>query len=202
MKFELVKGDLLQQKVEVIVVSANNDLILGGGLSGVIRRTAGKAILEECEKIGTVPLGAAAVTGAGELPFKHVFHAAVKPIGLFADARSIRSAIQQCFREAAKRKIQSIGFPVVGSGGGSYPIEKATQILIEEALRAAREPGAPERVVLAVAEDKAMEAVEPVVRQKVPAEMLVTTVPPTAPAAPPPGPTASPPPPSPPPAGG
>lgn len=176
MKFELRSGSLLMLDVEVIVASANNDLILGGGVTGEIRRTAGPTVLEECEAIGTIPLGQVAVTGAGELSFKHVFHAAVKPIGLFADERSIRNAIRNCYREAAKREITSIGFPAVGSGGGGFPIEKAVRILIEETMRASREPGCPERVVLSVADEKTMEIVEPLVRERVPAEILSAVV--------------------------
>ena len=176
MKFELRSGSLLRLDVEVVVASANNDLILGGGVTGEIRRTAGPTVLEECEAIGTIPLGQVAVTGAGELSFKHVFHAAIKPIGLFADERSIRNAIRNCYREAAKREISSIGFPAVGSGGGGFPIEKAVRILIEETMRASREPGCPERVVLSVADEKTLEIVEPLVRERVPAEILSTVV--------------------------
>ena len=178
MRFELKLGDLLKQDVEVVVASANNDLILGGGETGEIRRSAGPSVLEECEAIGTIPLGQVAVTGAGELTFKHIFHAAIKPIGLFADAKSIRSAIRNCFREATKREITSIGFPAIGVGGGSFPIDKAVQILIEEALRQAKEVTSVERVVLALSDPKAMELIEPLVRERVPAEMLSPAPPP------------------------
>jgi len=186
MKFDLIKGNLLQQKVEVVVVSVNNDLILGGGISGEIRRTAGKQVLEECEKIGTIPLGQVGVTTAGELPFKHLFHAAVKPIGLFADAKSIRSAIRNCFKEAAKRQIGSMGFPSVGSGDESFPVDKAAQILAEEMLAADRAGSKLQTVLLAIDDEKTHAAVIPILREKVPDAMWAGTPPPLPP--PPPAP--------------
>lgn len=178
MKFELLKGNLLAQKLEVIVSSVNNDLILGGGISGEIRRAAGKTVLEECEKIGTVPLGQIGVTGAGELPFKHIFHAAVKPIGLFADARSIRTAIRNCLREAGKRGVTSIGFPPVGSGDESFPVDQSAQILAEEMLQIARGETPLEKVMLVIDDEKTYLSVIPVLREKVPAEMWAGPPPP------------------------
>jgi O-acetyl-ADP-ribose deacetylase (regulator of RNase III) len=178
MKFELIKGNLLAQKLEVVVCSVNNDLILGGGISGEIRRTAGKAVLEECEKIGTIPLGQVGVTTAGELPFKHIFLAAVKPIGLFADAKSIRSAIRNCFKEAARRQIKTIGFPTVGTGDESFPVDKSAQILAEEMMQAARAGAAIDKVALVVDDDKAWDLVVPPLRAKVPVEMWEGTPPP------------------------
>lgn len=171
MKFELVKGSLLQQKVEVVVVSTNNDLILGGGLSGEIRRTAGPTVLAECERIGTVPLGMIGVVPAGELPFKHFFLAAVKPIGLFADEKSVRNAIRNCFREASKREIRSIGFPVIGAGGGSFPVEKSVDILITEMIDHSRQPQHADLVVMAVTDEKVWEIVAPLIEARVPPEM-------------------------------
>ena len=191
MKLELVKGNLLAQAIEVVVASANNDLILGGGITGEIRRTAGPTVQAECEAIGTIPLGMVAVTGAGELKFKHIFHAAVKPIGLFADAKSIRSAIRNCFREATKRQIKTIGFPAIGSGGGSFPVEKSIQIFIEEMLAASKDPAAPEKVLLVIPDEKALEIADPILRERVPADFWVGGPPPPLP--PKPEPTIEPP---------
>ncbi len=43
-KIVLEQGDLTQADVEAIVNAANNDLQLGGGVAGAIRRQGGPAI--------------------------------------------------------------------------------------------------------------------------------------------------------------
>ena len=63
-KIVLQQGDLTDSDVDAIVNAANNDLKLGGGLAGVIRRKAGDGIQRECNEIGTVPLGGAAIIAA------------------------------------------------------------------------------------------------------------------------------------------
>ena len=94
MKTELrmIRGDITEAHADAIVNSSNNDLLLGAGVSGAIRRVAGPTVQEECHKFGTIPLGQAVATGAGQLKADWIFHAAVNPLGLWADAKSIRRA--------------------------------------------------------------------------------------------------------------
>ena len=56
-KIVLQQGDLTEMDTDAIVNAANNDLQLGGGLAGVIRRKAGDSIQRECNEIGTIPVG-------------------------------------------------------------------------------------------------------------------------------------------------
>src|SRR5579863_6870906 len=80
-RVELRKGDLTAAKVDAIVNAANNDLILGGGVAGAIRTRGGPSIQEECHRIGPIPIGEAAITGGGNLPARHVIHAASMELG-------------------------------------------------------------------------------------------------------------------------
>ena len=77
----IIAGDLVEQDVDAIVNAANNDLLLGGGVAGAIRRRGGPAIQDECDAHGPVKVGEAAITGAGELPARHVIHAASMALG-------------------------------------------------------------------------------------------------------------------------
>ena len=58
---EILQGDLTEMDTDAIVNAANNDLQLGGGVAGAIRRKGGPKIQAECDEIGTVPLGGAAL---------------------------------------------------------------------------------------------------------------------------------------------
>src|ERR1700755_2908495 len=77
----VVSGDLLDQPVEVIVNAWNRNLIpwwllLPQGVSGAIKRRAGFEPFRELRTHGMLPLGGAAVTGAGRLPFRAIIHVA------------------------------------------------------------------------------------------------------------------------------
>ena len=58
-------GDLTAQDVDAIVNAANNDLQLGGGVAGAIRRAGGPRIQAECDRHGPVEVGEAAIAGGG-----------------------------------------------------------------------------------------------------------------------------------------
>ena len=47
-KIVIRQGDLTEMETDAIVNAANNDLILGGGVAGAIRRKGGDEIQREC----------------------------------------------------------------------------------------------------------------------------------------------------------
>src|ERR1051326_57806 len=74
----LVKGDITERSVDVIVNAANSYLKHGGGVAATIVRKGGAVIQDESDMIitagGLVPVGSAVITTAGRLPCKAVIH--------------------------------------------------------------------------------------------------------------------------------
>ncbi len=134
-QLKMIRGDITTVDAEAIVNSANNDLVLGGGVSGAIRRVAGPAVQDECHKIGTVPLGTAVITTGGSLKAQWIIHAAVNPLGLWADAKSVRAATKAALRKADDKKIKRLAFPALGTGAGALAVERCAEILIEEVMK-------------------------------------------------------------------
>jgi O-acetyl-ADP-ribose deacetylase len=130
------QGDITEMDVDAIVNAANNDLMLGAGVAGAILRKGGDSIQKECDEIGSIPIGYAAITGGGKLKARHVIHAA--SMGL-ADARttakSLRTSTAHSLRLAAERKLKSIAFPAVGTGVSGFPMEECAQIMLAEAAQ-------------------------------------------------------------------
>jgi len=109
----IISGDLVEQQVDAIVNAANNDLVLGAGVAGAIRRRGGAAIQRECDAHGPVKVGDAAITGAGELPARYVIHAASMGLGGSTTTQSLKSSMDHAFRLAREHNVRSIAIPAV-----------------------------------------------------------------------------------------
>jgi O-acetyl-ADP-ribose deacetylase len=112
----IVSGDLVDQDVDAIVNASNNDLVLGAGVAGAIRRRGGAAIQQECDAHGPIRVGEAAITGAGALPARFVIHAASMSLGGVTTSHALRSSMDHAFRLARENGVRSIAIPAGGDG--------------------------------------------------------------------------------------
>src|SRR6202049_2868784 len=135
-KIVIQQGDLTDMDTDAIVNAANNDLQLGAGVAGAIRRKGGEAIQRECDDIGSIPVGYAAITGGGKLKARHVIHAASMGLGgVRTTAKSLRTSTAHSLRLAAERNLKSIAFPAVGTGVSGFPMDECAQIMLSEAAQ-------------------------------------------------------------------
>ena len=129
------QGDLTTYEVDAIVNAANNDLVLGGGLAGAIRRRGGPAIQAECDRHGPVAVGEAAITGAGELPARHVIHQASMRLGGATTAEGLRSSTAAVLKLAEENGVKTLAFPATGTGIAGFPLRQCAEIMLREVLR-------------------------------------------------------------------
>ncbi len=137
---EILQADITSLEVDAIVNAANNHLILGAGVAGAIRKKGGPSIQEECNRIGPIKIGEAAITGAGNLPAKHVIHAASmgdEPVS----ERSLRDSVKNSLLRGEEAGISSIAFPAIGTGVGGFPIKRCAEIMLELARQHLEEKG-------------------------------------------------------------
>jgi O-acetyl-ADP-ribose deacetylase (regulator of RNase III) len=132
-KILLMKGDLTEVDTDAIVNAANNDLQLGGGVAGAIRRKGGDVIQEECNGIGSIPVGGAAITSGGNLKARYVIHAASMQLGGRTASHALRSSTAHSLRIAAQKSLKTIAFPAVGTGIAGFPMEECAEIMLAEA---------------------------------------------------------------------
>ncbi|MFG2717622.1 O-acetyl-ADP-ribose deacetylase [Streptomyces sp. NPDC048416] len=136
----LVRGDITEQTVDVIVNAANSSLLGGGGVDGAIHRRGGPAILAECRELRAsqygkgLRTGQAVVTTAGRLPARHVIHT-VGPVWSKTEDRS--ALLASCYREslALARTLgaETIAFPAISTGIYGWPIGNGADIAITTA---------------------------------------------------------------------
>jgi O-acetyl-ADP-ribose deacetylase (regulator of RNase III) len=130
------QGDLTEMDVDAIVNAANNELILGAGVAGAIARKGGESIQRECDEIGSIPVGYAAITGGGKLKSRYVIHAASMSLGgIGTTAKTLRTSTAHSLRMAAERNLKSIAFPAVGTGVSGFPMDECAQIMLGEAFQ-------------------------------------------------------------------
>lgn len=138
----IVSGDLLEQDVEAIVNAWNRNLIpwwllLPQGVSGAIKKRAGIAPFRELRRAGVLPLGGAALTSAGRLPFRAIIH--VAGIGHLwrSSQRSIRGSVRSALALAKAQGLRSVALPLIGAGTGGGRPEQVERMMIEEAQSSA-----------------------------------------------------------------
>jgi O-acetyl-ADP-ribose deacetylase len=133
-KIRLKEGDITQMDVDGIVNAANTDLMLGAGVAGAIRRAGGPTIQEECNAIGPIPLGQAAVTGAGHMTARYVIHAASMSWGEATSEKSLVDSTENSLRRAEEKRMKSIAFPAIGTGVAGFPLDECARLMLQTVL--------------------------------------------------------------------
>ena len=129
-KFILKKSDLTIQDTNAIVNAANNELWLGSGVAGAIKKKGGPQIQNECndfvKKRGNLINGEVVHTGKGQFNndnLKYIFHA-VGPVyrnGKLGEPEELGNAFKNSFLLADKLGVESISMPPISSGIFGYP---------------------------------------------------------------------------------
>ena len=138
MNIEVVRGSLLDQDVEIIVNAANTAMRGGGGIDSAIHQAAGLNLLEELKLVAPegAQTGDVIVTGAHNLPFKHIFHTA-GPIwsdGRHKESQLLATCYRNCILKANELGVKRLGFCSISTGVYRYPILKASKVAIKTVL--------------------------------------------------------------------
>ena len=133
-RVRIVQEDITRQEVDAIVNAANTSLLGGGGVDGAIHKAAGPELLEETRKIGGCPTGEARVSKGYRLPAKWVIHT-VGPVwagGHENEEEFLAGCYRNSFAAARELGVKTIAFPSISTGAYGFPLERATEIAMEE----------------------------------------------------------------------
>ena len=124
---EIRKCGITSTEAEAVVNAANDQLLAGGGVCGVIFKAAGYDKLQKaCDEIGGCKTGDAVITPGFDL-CKYIIHA-VGPIyrdGKHHEAEDLYDCYRSSLQLAKNYKIKSIAFPLISSGIYGYPVKDA-----------------------------------------------------------------------------
>jgi O-acetyl-ADP-ribose deacetylase (regulator of RNase III) len=150
---ELVEGDITAMDTDAIVNAANERMVHGGGVAGIISGRGGPIIQMESDAWvrahGPVPTGSAAITSGGSLKARHVIHA-VGPIydAVSRPAELLASAVRAALQLADDHGLKSVALPALSTGIFGYPMEEAAQVMLQAAIGYLKGETGLERVVL------------------------------------------------------
>jgi O-acetyl-ADP-ribose deacetylase (regulator of RNase III) len=131
----LIKGDITDQNVDVVVNPANSYLKHGGGVAGAIVRKGGKIIQIESDKIGFVPVGSSVITTSGELPCQAIIHTVGPKMGEGDEDFKLSKSIHSSLSLASDNSYNSISIPAISSGIFGFPKDRCANILLDESIK-------------------------------------------------------------------
>ncbi len=152
----LQQGDITAANVDAVVNAANTRLQLGAGVVGAIRRKGGPTIQQECDSVGPISLGEAAITGGGQLTARYVIHAASMHLGGLTNEGSLRDATINSLKRAAEKQLASIAFPAIGTGVAGFPLDRCAQVMLEEVKKHLSGPTTLERILFVLFDEPAL----------------------------------------------
>jgi len=136
---DLYQGDITDFACDVMVTAANPELRGGGGVDGAIHAAAGPQLMAECRNVGACPTGSAVITGAGQLPCRHVIHAVGPrwPEGVVTRDEGARlgalltNAYQRSLDLAVQYGQRHIVFPAISAGTYQFPLPAAAEVAMK-----------------------------------------------------------------------
>ena len=159
-ELKIIKADLTELDCDAIVNAANNKLLMGGGVAGVIRKKGGQDIEAEAKSKGPITIGESIWTDGGYLKAKYVIHAATMGMDFTTDETKIRRACASALRCANELKIKSVAFPALGCGVGRFPLVGAAKIMTQEVLKFLRKPTSLTEIIFCLYDEEAFAVFE------------------------------------------
>lgn len=158
MTIECVRGDITRQPdIDAVVNAANAQLRPGGGVAGAIHRAAGPGLDRECRPLAPIRPGEAVITGAHDLPNRHVIHCLGPVYGRDEPAQELlASCYRNALRLAEEKGLVSVAFPSISTGAFGYPMEDAARVAIDTVRQEMRRLQQVERARFVLFDERAL----------------------------------------------
>ena len=135
MPFSIERNDLAHMDVDAVVVAANEELQITGGVGADVANAAGFALVQRaCDEIGFCPTGSAVATPGFDLHATTIVHA-VGPNwqgGDEGESEVLRATYASALRCCKDANAQSLAMPLISAGTYGFPSEVSFRIAMEE----------------------------------------------------------------------
>lgn len=154
----LVQDDLTRLRVDAMVYYAREDLKLGSGYGGAIQSRGGDSIKKELAAIGSVPMGEAVVTGAGNLPALHIIHACGPKFQEAAVEKKLGDCMFAALSAAQANALRSVAFPPMGAGFYGVPLNLCAAVMLRSIEEFLSRENQLKEVIICVTDRREFEA--------------------------------------------
>jgi len=136
MPLQVIRNNIADVKVDMIVCPCNRDPMSIGGAQKAIYDAAGAELFRARIEIGKMRTTEVQVTPAFHLKGRYVLHCCgpVYTDGKHGEEQQLRACYKNALAEAKKYYCRSIAFPLLSSGTYGYPKDEAIDIAREEIL--------------------------------------------------------------------
>jgi O-acetyl-ADP-ribose deacetylase (regulator of RNase III) len=128
---KLQQGDLTALEVDAWVFYAKENLEIGSGYGTAISSRGGLAIAKELEEIGSIKMGEAVITTAGEMNAKHVIHACGPKFQEKDLEQKLRDCMVSSLKVAVGNGVKTLAYPPMGTGFYGVPLDLSAKVMFE-----------------------------------------------------------------------
>lgn len=96
-----------------------------------LEQVGGESLQRQSQVQQALAVGAAVVTGGGELPTEFVIHAVVRSVQEPVSRDGVRRALISALQRAVDWQFARVTLPPLGTGAGNLSVEDAAQVMVE-----------------------------------------------------------------------
>ncbi len=151
---EVVVDDLASIEADAVVRPATDTLEPTSAALRQLERIGGSRFQGQLATRAPLVVGAATVTGAGDLPAEFVIHAIIRSESEPVSRSGVQRALLSVLHQAVAWQFQALALPPVGIGPGNLPLEDAAEILCDVLHSHLRTQAFPSKVTIVVETDE------------------------------------------------
>jgi O-acetyl-ADP-ribose deacetylase (regulator of RNase III) len=129
----LVHDSIAARKVDAIVLGANTQLLMGGGVASAVLGRGGIEIQKEALARAPAPLGSVVRTRAGKLAARYVYHAVVidEDVSKGTSVEDVGASVRSILKSARADNSHSLAMPLFGAGVGGLTVSQSLEAVLE-----------------------------------------------------------------------
>ncbi len=163
---DVVVDDLASIKADAVVRPATDTLEPTSAALRQLERIGGPRFHQQLETRDPLVIGAATVTGAGDLPAEFVIHAIIRNESEPVSRSGVQRALVNVLQQAVAWQFQALALPPLGTGPGNLPFEDAAEILCDVLHSHLRAQAFPSEVKIVVETDEDKTVLEHLLRTR------------------------------------
>jgi O-acetyl-ADP-ribose deacetylase (regulator of RNase III) len=160
----VVVDDLASVESDAVVRPATTSLEPAAPALDRLERIAGPAVRPQLSPGTRLGVGAAVVTGGGNLPAELVIHAVIVGDDQPVTAAGIRQTVTSLIQRAVDWELARIATPLLGAGPGQLPLDDAARILVDALAGDLSHTTYPREVCIVVGSEEEREIVDAFIR--------------------------------------